>query len=387
MGQDDVTGEVRSRLLAAARKARHPELSLARFVADVSMLPEDGDFADDDVPPGEREQARLRRAALIVAATDVVDRCIDDLQRIEFGDDQLPDADDAEDSFVYGWFPARHRRTYDEGFFRKVMVTAVQVAADLGSPQGGAASCTAEEIVRHAVGAIAGEICEAAGLGEAWLSPDEYLLEDTDFEFLYVEDMDGLEDDPGAQAAMGVEVPASQDWFTPFNNSRVVHPYAETPPGAARLHDLYQRLRPDDEPRATLADEIADAPEPLASMAAGSEVVALARQAATPADGRWIPDDTDREASFAALLLAAAACQGSGWLDWEPHDGAGAVRTEPVIQLTPHRHFPIGDDEPWVDAAIGHGRFLAVPLRFVASYRPDPDVREHWKRTFSDLFS
>lgn len=385
MASDGAGGDIWSRLLAAAGKARHPGLSLARFVADAGVLPEDGDFSDDDVPPGERESARLRRAALIVAAADAVDRCIDDLQLIEFGDDRLPDAEDAEDSFVYEWFPGRHRRAYDEEFFRKVLVTAVQVAADLADPAGGDASCTAEEIVRHAVGMIAGEICAAAGLGEPWLSPDEYLLEDSDFEFLYGEDMDGLEDDPGAQAAMGIEVRPPRDWFTPFNSSRVVHPYAETPPGTAALHDLYQRLGPDDDPRVSLAGGIADAPAPLASMAAGSEIVALMRQAATPAGGRWIPDDADREASFAALVLATAPGRGSGWLDWEPYDGADSVRTEPVIQLTPHRHFPFGDDQPWVDAAIGHGRLLAVPLRFVVSYRPDPDVRERWERTFSDL--
>jgi hypothetical protein len=52
---------------------------------------------------------------------------------------------------------------WGEDFFRKVMVTAVQVAADLADPRGGPASCTAGEIVRHAVGVIAGELCEAAG--------------------------------------------------------------------------------------------------------------------------------------------------------------------------------------------------------------------------------
>jgi hypothetical protein len=47
----------------------------------------------------------------------------------------------------------------------------------------------------------------------------EYLIEDTDFEFVYSEQMDGLEDGPGAQAAFGIDV-----W-----PSRVVRPYAETP--------------------------------------------------------------------------------------------------------------------------------------------------------------
>ena len=183
MPSDDVAGDVWFKLLAAAGKARHPKLALWRFVADTGVLPGQDEISEDDVPGGEREAAELRRAALVVAALDVVDRCVDDLQLTGFVDDQRPEPGEAEDSFVYEWFPGRHRGTYDEGFFRKVMVTAVQVAADLVDPQGGPASCTAEEIVRHAVGGIAGELCEADPLGKPWLDPDEYLLEDADFEF------------------------------------------------------------------------------------------------------------------------------------------------------------------------------------------------------------
>ena len=235
---DGLADSVRSGLVAAAGKARHPDLVLWRFVADMDVLPDADEISEDDVPVHERQPAGLRRAALLVAAVEVVDRCIDDLQLIRFGDDQRPDADEAEDSFVYEWFPERHRGAYDEDFFRKVIVTAVQVAADLADPQGGPASCTAEEIIRHAVGVMAGELCEAAGLGRPWLDPDEYLLEDADFEFLYGKDMDGVEDDPGMQAALGIDVPPVQDWFSPFNSSRIVHPYLETAPRAPVLHDL-----------------------------------------------------------------------------------------------------------------------------------------------------
>ena len=385
MPSDAVADSVRSRLRAAAGKARHPDLVLWRFVADMDVLPDGDDISEDDVPAGEREPAELRRAALLVAAVDVVDRCIDDLQLIEFGGDQLPDADEAADSFVYEWFPERHRDAYDEDFFRKVMVTAVQVAADLADPHGGPASCTAEDIVRHAVGVIAGELCEAVGLGKPWLDLDEYLLEDADFEFLYGKDMDGLENDPGMQAALNIDVPPVRDWFSPFNSSLVVHPYTETPPSAPVLHDLYPRLGPDDDPSVVLAPGIVDVAAPVASFTAGSEIVALARQAAAPGNGQWVADEADPERSFAVLVAAAAAGKGSGWLEWEPHDGADSIRADPVIALTAHRHFPVGDDEPWVHAAIGGGRFLAIPLRFVVSYRPDPQVRRRWEQTFNDL--
>lgn len=129
---------MRSRLLAARGKVRHPDLGLWRFVADAEVLsdPEGDEWTDGSVPEDERESAELRKASLLVAATDIVDWCIDDIQMIEFADDEWPEDDSVEESFVYAWFPRRHRRAYDEDFFRKVLIIAVQVAAVLADPQG-----------------------------------------------------------------------------------------------------------------------------------------------------------------------------------------------------------------------------------------------------------
>ena len=106
---------------------------LAHFVADSDQLPEDfgGDGCEDlDLPPAALEEARQRRAALVVAATGIIDRGIDDLRELDFGDDGLPDPDQAEESFVFERFPARHRASYDEPFFRNVLVTVVKVAQE-----------------------------------------------------------------------------------------------------------------------------------------------------------------------------------------------------------------------------------------------------------------
>jgi hypothetical protein len=65
-------------------------------------------------------------------------------------------------SFVYEWFPRLHRNAYYKGFFRKMLVSAVRVADDLADPLAGWAARTAEEIIRHAAGVMAGEMCEAA---------------------------------------------------------------------------------------------------------------------------------------------------------------------------------------------------------------------------------
>ena len=233
----DVEEAVLARLQAVVGKVRHPALSLSYFAADLDVLPDDeaasGMDEDDRLPEEERESAMLRRAALLVAALDIVDRCMDDFQLLEF-ENGFPDRDYAEESFVYQRFPVRHRGAYDEAFFRKVLVTAVKVAGDLADPDAGYASCTAEEIIRQAIGQDAMDLCEDAGLARPWADPDEYLLEDTDFEFLYSEDMDGVEDDPGTQAALGIEVSSIGDWFTPFNDGRHVHPLRRDHAGSTK---------------------------------------------------------------------------------------------------------------------------------------------------------
>jgi hypothetical protein len=387
----DDTTELRSRLATVADRVRHPNLLLARFLSREAVYNDDSliDIDDDEsqIPAAELEPARLRRAALLVAAEEIIDRCIDDLQLVEFDEDGRPaDLDEAEDTFVFEAFPARYRDAYDEQFFRNVLVTAIKVAQDLADPDGGPAACTAEEIIRRAVGTGAEQWWEITDLGPAILHPDELLLEDTDFEFLYEDAFDGLENSPADQARMNVDVPGIQDWFTPFNDDRVVHPYTETTRSTGQeLHDLRRRLRGLSEPvDHLLPADLIDATHPLTSLAPGSEIVALARRTSDrDAPDLWTADETTPETSFAALVDAASRAEaGSGWLTWEPHQGADTVRIDSVVSFTPHRHFPIGDDEPWADAAIGGGRMVAVPLRYVVSYRPDPDVRRRWNDTF-----
>lgn len=389
--EDQAEQDMRAVLAAEAGRLRHPATGLAHFLADVGDLPEDyaGGEQDEDLPglgiaAEALEEARLRRAALIVAANQVIDRCVYDLADLEFDEDGRPDPDDAEDTFVFDRFPARYRSAYDSRFFRKVLVTAVKVAYDLADPDGGPPACIAEEIVRAAVIDEAAGLCDLAGLGQPWMHPTETLLEDTDFQYLFDETTDGLENDPALQAGLGIWVPGIEDWFTPFNPDRIVHPYTETTHSrGAEAHDLRRRLRSmeDAEHDALFAADVIDAPRPLAGLAAGSEVVELARRAATQdrdAD-LWIADPTNPEESFAELVRASTLTEaGGGWLCWEPHQDADTVRTDPVVALHPHRHFPIGDDTLWVDAAMGIGHYLAIPLGHVVSYRPDPDVRHRW---------
>lgn len=387
---DDARADLIASMVEASGRVRHPSLPLDHFlhVDYYDLIDDDQDDPLANIPAAEIETAHARRGSVMLAAEQIVDKCIDDLQQIDFDDDGMPEPDMAEDSFVYEAFPRRHRRAYNEYFFRKILVSAVKVAYDLADPQGLPAACTAEEIIRQALGHGATSLCELVDLDDPRIDLDDALLEDVDFENLFDDDMDGIEDDPARQAAMGIEVPDVDNWFSPFNDTYVVHPYAETEPTESpAVHDLFDRVDDSETHSAILKSNAIDSADPITSFRAASDVVALARRAADDADpALWIPDEADPEGSFAALFTAAQSAEyGSGWMTWEPYQHADIVRTDPVVSLTPHRHFPVGDDQPWVWAAVGGGRLLAVPLDVVVSYLPDSDVRQRWNNAFSFL--
>lgn len=202
------------------------------------------------------------------------------------------------------------------------------------------------------------------------------LLEDTDFQYLFEADMDGIEDDPASQAAMGIEVSDVTAWSSPFNQDSIVHPYAETQLlDRPEVHNLLGRIDNHDEQRALFASKAINAADPIAGLGAARAVVTLARRAAADDANvtAWIPNESDPESSFADLRTKATAGRGSGWITWERYDGADIVRTDPVVSFTSYRHFPVGDC-PWVWAAVERGRLLAIPLSVMVSYQPDPEV-------------
>ena len=87
--------------------------------------------------------------------------------------------------------------------------------------------------------------------------------------------------------------------------------------------------------------------------------------------------------SFGDLVRATTLSpDGSGWITWEPHSGADTVRTDGVIAAAPHRHFPVGVDEPYIEVSLG-ARLLSIPLAAVVSYRPDPEPRRRWEEAFA----
>jgi hypothetical protein len=371
--------ELRRELDVLADRAQHPSLELERFIDDYDE--------EDEPDQDELTRARRRRGAVLYAVNMLTEACLTDQVTLDWDleSGQLTDGSDPTDSFVWEAFPPRFRRAYDAGFFAKVLVTTIKVGYDLARPGAGMPSCVAEEIIIDAVCRTAEQVMDEAKIGRPWMALSEMLLEDTDFEVLFDADMDGIEHDPAAQRNLGMWVPDVTDWFAPFNPDRVVHPFVESTPTGPHAHDLGRLLTSDDLHAQAHDSTITDNPAHISGLNAASEAVSLARAAEQPhPDVAWVPDPSAPESSYARLLEFVSP-PGSGWLTWEPHENADTVRTDGVIHFEPHRHFPVGDDQPWAAVAVT-GVMMYVPLSVVVSYRPDPEVRERWERAFSNLF-
>ena len=398
---------LRAELERLADRGRHPALNLTNL-ADLDTDDDDWHGLDYDLDESrlseeQRRVARVRRGAVVYAAHLIVDDCLADLRDLAMASETTPPnlssgdstpsalAGAAPDSFVWRYFPPRFRRAYTHDFFDGVLVSAVKVAYDLARPDGGRAACIAEEFILNAISHIAIDVLQDVGIDSGSIDLPGLLLEDLDFENYFDADMDGIEDDPAAQLDHGMWIPNVNDWFSPFSSGRIVHPVVETASTTPGVHDLNQRVSSDDDLAVVRDTTRIDDPRPITSLDPVSDVVRLARAAADPAGvgdrkaAVWVPDPGVPESSFADLVRICGDSS-SGRLTWEPHEGADVVRTDEVIVFSPHRHFPLGDDEPWADVAVT-GSLMAVPLSAVAAFQPDPDVRARWEAAFSDLFS
>lgn len=383
-----------------ASRARHPAMVLEYFLDEPIETAETAEPLNDDISlvaagisPERIRDATLRRAGIVWAANHVIDRCLEDLTRGTWDEHSGVAASDAadddsglgEDRFLSEHFPPRFAQHYARGFLAKVLVTAVKVAQDLADPNGDAAACTAEELIRNAICELAAIAWDLAELSPPWMSPTEYLLEDTDFDYLFQEDMDGIEEDPARQQALTLEAPPIADWFTPFNEHRIVHPWVETSESRPRANTLNRLTADDDVFQMVRSTDVVDAPEPIAGLDAISDAVGRYRLEVTAGIGdTWIPDSRDPETSYAQLDRLVLEQGTSGWLTWQPNEGSDHIREDSVIVFRPHRHFPAGPDQPWAEASFG-AAVNYVPLSAIVAFRADPAVYRRWNDAWSDV--
>jgi hypothetical protein len=375
---------LRAEFAGLADRARHPALALASFLddpvdTDGSVDIDEMDEADLLASGATVEQlyaASLRRAAVIWAANEVISSCADDLTVLDWDlETGLPDPDSGlEEPFLWRYFPPRFRGAYTRAFQMNVLITATKVAYDLARPDAGAPACIAEELVMNAVIRLASAGMDQAGLGQPWLDPSEVLLEDLDFDVLFSPNMDGIESDPATQRDFGMWVPGAADWFTPFNSERIVHPFCQTEQTGPHVHDLH-RLLDEDSHDQVFDPTIVDRNDPITGLTCLSDIVRVARRNQDPSvDDVWVPDADHPQESYSQLLALIETGGVSGWLTWQPDEGASSVRTQSVVQFRPHRHFPVGADQPWAEVSAS-SVILFVPLSAVVAFQPDPGVR------------
>jgi hypothetical protein len=377
-------------LAGLADRARHPALTLASFLDDPACLHEGLDagaevdeWGDEQLlaagaTPGQVHAATLRRAALIWAANQAVTDTLADLTELSWDPDTgLPvPGERLRDGFVWQHFPPRHWPAYTRGFHRQVAVCAVKVGHDLARPDAGPPACIAEELLINATIQTALAVMGRAGLGRPWQDPSEVLLEDVDFEVLFDPDQEDIADDPATQAGMGMWVPGPADWFAPFNNGRVVHPFCQTERSGPQAHDLSRALGAGTHDL-VFDPAVVDRPAPICGLDPVSDAVAAARarhaRPRSDTGGVWVPDPADPEASYQQLLELTGPGRSSGWLTWQPDEDPASLRGQAVVGFRAHRHFPIPPDQPWAEV-VTHAVVLYVPLAAVVAYRPDPDV-------------
>jgi hypothetical protein len=378
---------LREQMTFLADRVRTPLLADNVFVrADDPFLWDEDGRLTRPLTAQEEADGEVMRGALMLAGHQVMDWLFDDLAHFNFAYDLSVGPAALDESFIHQAFPERFRRAYDDHFARNVVATACKVVAELGNPNGGHAACIADEIVTYLIIKRSYQLMELAGFDDPEeLDLEGYLLEDLDFETLFWDQMDGLEDDAATQASLGMYVPSVADWFSPFNDDRYPHPYAATDRAPSRANTL-PNPHSDEEAADQRDPEIVDAHRPITpgGLAPGSEVVGLARDEARR-DGisdLWIPNEADPEASVTALQQAMTRVHGSGYLTWEPAVDSDLTRVEGTVAGTAHRHFP-NPDVPFISVSMGHV-FLSIPLSAVVSWQPDPTVRANWNSAFSN---
>jgi hypothetical protein len=126
------------------------------------------------------------------------------------------------------YLPERYLSKYTPLFLRKFAVCIITVAWKLAQPQHIPLSSLAEELAAWTIIERAKVALEEAedDTYEAFETFIDDYFEDTDFEYLYDDAYDGI-DETQLSAIMGISSFAFRDWFQPFSDepSRTPHPY------------------------------------------------------------------------------------------------------------------------------------------------------------------
>jgi hypothetical protein len=160
--------------------------------------------------------------ALQASCDILIDSVFDDLENVK-------EPEDVADTLVGIYLPERYLYKYTPAFLRKFAICIITVAWKLAQPEHQMLSSLAETLAAWVIIQEAKRHLEddtEKRLKNAFDAFIDAYFEDTDFEFLYDDALDGIEETEVAQI-MGISSLAFHDWFSPFSDepSRTPHPY------------------------------------------------------------------------------------------------------------------------------------------------------------------
>lgn len=162
--------------------------------------------------------------ALQAACDRVIDECFEDLQMIHTSDDITHTIFDF-------YLPKRYAHRYTPLFLKQFTVCIITVAWKLAQPEPCSLSSIAEELAARTLIEQAREVLEeeeGQRDEQAFVEFINTFFEDTDFEFLFEDAYDGI-DETEVGKHLGMVSLAFKDWFVPFFDkaSRIAHPYLQ----------------------------------------------------------------------------------------------------------------------------------------------------------------
>ncbi|WP_406063583.1 hypothetical protein OG462_33845 [Streptomyces sp. NBC_01077] len=189
--------------------------------------PEEAEEGEETAPVAS-EAAELAAGALVYAAEVLIDELYDDVQTL--ADEETNVADCQGDLWHLAELPPRYVLAYDELFARRFLVTAIALTTRFTDGSFQQLGCLAEELVLKILLQQTHATLDLYGLlsDDVADSLDRFadgVYEDMDFEWLYDESNDGIDEDP-ALAGTGITPLTIGTWFTPFGDGSYVHPYA-----------------------------------------------------------------------------------------------------------------------------------------------------------------
>ena len=161
--------------------------------------------------------------ALEMGCNWIIDHCFENY-------DDLKDPEDFENTVLGGHLPSRYLHRYTPLFYKQFAICVITVAWKLAQPEHMPLSSLAEELAAWAIieqaKVLTEEEKDTEAIEEALETFIDVYFEDLDFQFLFDNAYDGIDDDEVGRM-LGMSSLALDDWFKPFSDepSRIAHPY------------------------------------------------------------------------------------------------------------------------------------------------------------------